>query len=62
MLVDPGAPSLKNAPPYKKEKPKRPGGTKNLEKEVNAAERAVASAEEKMYDLELAIQAAAADY
>ncbi len=61
-LADPGAPSMKNAPPEKKEKPKRPGGTKNLEKEVNAAERAVASAEEKMYDLELAIQEAAADY
>lgn len=41
---------------------KRPGGTKNLEKEVNAAERAVASAEEKMYDLEQAIQEASADY
>ena len=61
-LADPGAPSVKDAPPEKKEKPKRPGGTKNLEKEVNAAERAVASAEEKMYDLELAIQEAAADY
>lgn len=41
---------------------KRPGGTKNLEKEVSAAERAVAGAEEKMYDLELAIQEASADY
>ena len=41
---------------------KRPGGTKNLEKEVNAAERAVASAEERMYDLEQAIQEASADY
>ena len=40
---------------------KRPGGTKNLEKEVNAAERAVASAEERMYDLEQAIQEASAD-
>ena len=49
-------------PPEKKDKPKRPGGTKNLEKEVNAAERAVASAEEKMYDLEQAIQEASADY
>ncbi len=46
----------------KKDEPKRPGGTKNLEKEVNAAERAVAAAEENMYDLELAIQEAAADY
>ena len=48
--------------PEKKDRPKRPGGTKNLEKEVNAAERAVASAEEKMYDLEQAIQEASADY
>lgn len=35
----------------KKEKPKRPGGTKELEKQVNAAERAVAKAEEKMFEL-----------
>lgn len=46
----------------KKEKPKRPGGTKNLEKEVAAAERAVAKAEEQMYDLSIQIEAAAADY
>ena len=57
-----GAPSSKGELPEKKDKPKRPGGTKNLEKEVNAAERAVASAEEKMYDLEQAIQEASADY
>ncbi|MCI8303591.1 MAG: ABC-F family ATP-binding cassette domain-containing protein [Lawsonibacter sp.] len=49
-------------PPEKKDKPKRPGGTKNLEKEVAAAERAVAAAEERMYDLELSIQEASADY
>ena len=49
-------------PKEKKEKPKRPGGTKNLEKEVTAAERAVAKAEEQMYDLEQQIQEAAADY
>ena len=36
------------APAEKKEKPRRPGGTKNLEKEVAAAERAVAKAEEQM--------------
>ena len=54
-----GGPS---AAPSKKDKPKRPGGTKNLEKEVNAAERAVAAAEERMYDLEQAIQEASADY
>ena len=46
----------------KKDKPRRPGGTKNLEKEVSAAERAVAAAEERMYDLEQAIQEASADY
>ena len=48
--------------PEKRDKPKRPGGTKNLEKEVNAAERAVAAAEEQMYDLEQAVQEASADY
>jgi ABC-type multidrug transport system ATPase subunit len=46
----------------KKDKPKRPGGTKNLEKEVAAAERAVAKAEEQMYDLGLQIEQAASDY
>ena len=46
----------------KKDKPRRSGGTKNLEKEVNAAERAVAAAEERMYDLEQAVQEASADY
>ena len=46
----------------KKEKPKRPGGTKELEKQVNAAERAVAKAEEQMYDLSLQIEEAASDY
>ena len=46
----------------KKEKPKRPGGTKVLEKEVAAAERAVGKAEEEMYDLTLQMEEAAADY
>ena len=49
-------------PKEKKEKRKRPGGTKKLEKEVTAAERAVAKAEEQMYDLEQQIQEASADY
>ena len=49
-------------PPEKRGKLRRPGGTKNLEKEVNAAERAVGAAEEKMYDLEQEIQAASVDY
>ena len=34
-------------PERKNETPKRPGGTKNLEKQVAAAERAVAKAEEE---------------
>lgn len=42
--------------------PGRPGGTKNLEKEVAAAERAVAKAEEQMYELGLQIEEAASDY
>ena len=46
----------------KKEKSKRPGGTKNLEKEVTAAERAVAKAEEAMDALALQIEEASADY
>ena len=33
-----------------------------LEKQVNAAERAVAKAEERMYDLSIQIEEAAADY
>ena len=56
------APEKAPEPKEKKEKPKRPGGTKNLEKEVAAAERAVAKAEEQMYDLEQQIQEASADY
>ncbi len=50
------------APEPKKEKPRRPGGTKNLEKEVAAAERAVGKAEEQMDELEQQIQAASSDY
>ena len=59
---------LKNAVPAtraeepKKDKPKAPGGTKQLEKDVNAAERAVTRAEEKMYDLTRAIEEASSDY
>ena len=49
------------APAEKKEKPKRPGGTKMLEKEA-AAERAVGKAEEQMYDLTQQMEEAAADY
>ena len=50
------------APAETKEKPRRPGGTKNLEKEVAAAERAVAKAEEQMYELGLQIEEAASNY
>ena len=49
-------------PKVKKEKPKRSGGTKALEKEVNATERAAAKAEEKMEELDQLIQESAADY
>lgn len=45
-----------------KEKPKRPGGTKNLEKDVAAAERAVAKAEEQMFELTEQIQESSSDY
>jgi len=46
----------------KKEKVKVPGGTKQLEKDVNAAERAVAKAEEKLDELTCAMEEAASDY
>ncbi len=52
----------KEPPKPRKEKPKRAGGTKNLEKEVNAAERAVAKAEERMEELNRQIETAASDY
>ena len=59
--------SLQAEPPVqpereRKEKPKRPGGTKNLEKELAAAERAVSKAEEQMFELTEQIQEAASDY
>ena len=56
----PPAPEPTAAP--KPDKPKRPGGTKYLEKEVAAAERAVAKAEEEMDVLACAIDDAASDY
>ncbi len=56
----PPAPEPTAAP--KPDKPKRPGGTKYLEKEVAAAERAVAKAEEEMDELACAIDDAASDY
>ncbi len=46
----------------KKDKPKRPGGTKELEKQVSAAERAVAKAEEKQYELTQRAEEVASNY
>ncbi len=57
--ADAGKPAPKPEAPAK---PKRPGGTKYLEKEVAAAERAVAKAEEEMYELTQAMDEAASDY
>ena len=48
--------------PAKKEKPRRPGGTKELEKQVAAAERAVAKAEERQYELSLKAEEVASNY
>ena len=53
-------PPVKEEP--KKDKPKRPGGTKELEKQVLAAERAVAKAEEKQYELTLRAEEVADNY
>lgn len=46
----------------KKDKPKRTGGTKLLEKELAAAERAVSRAEQQQQELEQEIERAASDY
>ncbi len=43
-------------------KPKRPGGTKELEKQVTAAERAVARAEEKQFELTQRAEEVASNY
>ena len=48
--------------PEKKDRPKRPGGTKELEKQVAAAERAVAKAEERQYELTLRAEEVADNY
>ena len=52
------SPSRAQAAPKKK----RTGGTKELEKQVNAAEREVAKAEERMYELEQEIEASSSNY
>ena len=46
----------------KKEKPRRPGGTNELETQVAAAERAVAKAEERQYELTLKAEEVASNY
>ncbi|MCD8005206.1 MAG: ABC-F family ATP-binding cassette domain-containing protein [Oscillospiraceae bacterium] len=50
------------APPEKKEKPKRPGGTKPLEKQLAAAEREVERAEKRMEELTAEMEQFACDY
>ena len=56
------APAQVKAEEPKKEKPKRSGGTKELEKQASAAEREVARAEERMYDLQQEMEEAASNY
>lgn len=46
----------------KKEKPKRAGGLKELEKQVRAAEQAVSRAEEKQYELTMRAEEVSANY
>ncbi len=46
----------------KKEKPKRPGGTKNLEKELSSLERSIAKAEEAVQTLDAQMEESASDY
>ena len=48
--------------PKAEEKPKRSGGTKELEKQVRAAERAVEKAEIRLDELTSELEAAASDY
>ena len=56
---DPGAPSK----PYEdKDRPRRPGGTKELEKQVRAAERAVEKLEVRLDELAQEAEEAASDY
>ena len=56
------APSPLVAEEPKKEKPKRPGGVKELEKQVRAAEQAVSKAEEKQYELTLRAEEVSDNY
>ncbi len=59
QAAEPAVPEQKEK---KADRPRRPGGTKNLEKEVAAAERAVAKAEEQMFELTEQIEQSASDY
>ena len=54
------APAAQEKP--KEDKPRRPGGTKDLEKQVKAAERAVEKAEIRLDELSGEMEAAASDY
>jgi len=60
-MLQQSAPAVKTET-VKKEKPKRPGGTKNLEKELAALERSIAKAEEGIQTLDTQIEADASDY
>lgn len=50
------------APKAKQEKPKAPGGTKNLEKQLRTLEREIAKAEEHIAELDSQMEANACDY
>ncbi len=54
------APAVQEKP--REDKPRRPGGTKELEKQVKAAERAVEKAEIRLDELSGEMEAAASDY
>ena len=60
-MLQQSAPAVKTEA-VKKEKPKRPGGTKNLEKELSTLERAISKAEEGIQNLDVQIESAASDY
>ena len=53
---------LEPAAPPKEDRPKRPGGTKELEKQVRSAERAVEKAEVRLDELAQEMDQAASDY
>jgi len=59
LLTAPPAPVKEEV---KKEKPKRPGGTKNLEKELSALERSITKSEEAIQNLDGQMEESASDY